>query len=74
MHLRAETNEIMSLAKENNIWVVLGSAHYISENEAPLNCLYIISSEGKIVDRYDKSMLTNGDLKYYTPGNHIAHP
>ena len=71
-NLRNETKEIMSLARENNIWVVLGSAHYISENEAPLNCLYIISNEGNIVDRYDKSMLTNGDLKYYTPGNHIV--
>ena len=70
--LRAETYDIMSLAQKHNIWVILGSAHYISENEKPLNCLYIISNEGKIVDRYDKSMLTGGDLKYYTPGNHIA--
>jgi predicted amidohydrolase len=69
--LRAETNEIMNLAKELGIWVVLGSAHFISENEKPLNCLYLISNEGKIVDRYDKSMLTDGDLKYFTPGNHI---
>jgi len=70
--LRDETHQIMSLAKKHRIWVVLGSAHYISENEKPLNCLYIISDEGKIVDRYDKSMLTGGDLRYYTPGNHIA--
>jgi len=70
--LRKETNEIMSLAKENNIWVVLGSAHYISEAEKPLNCLYVISNEGRIADRYDKSMLTGGDLKYYTPGDHIT--
>ena len=70
--LRAETYYIMSLAKEHNIWVILGSAHYISENEKPLNCLYIISNEGKIIDRYDKSMLTSGDLKYYTPGNHLV--
>ena len=70
--LRAETYDIMSLAQKHNIWVVLGSAHYISENEKPLNCLYIISNEGKIIDRYDKSMLTGGDLRYYTPGNHIA--
>ncbi len=71
-NLRFETKGICDLAKDNNIWVVIGSAHYISENEAPLNCLYIISNEGKIVDRYDKSMLTTGDLKYYTPGNHIS--
>jgi len=70
--LRAETNIIMSLAKKHAIWIVLGSAHYISEDEKPLNCLYIISDRGKIVDRYDKSMLTGGDLKYYTPGNHTV--
>jgi predicted amidohydrolase len=70
--LRAQTHDIMSLAREHRIWVVLGSAHYISEDEKPTNCLYIISDEGKIVDRYDKSMLTGGDLKYYSPGDHIA--
>lgn len=69
--LRDETNQIISLARQQSIWVVLGSAHYISEDEKPLNCLYIISNEGKIVGRYDKSMLTGGDLKFYTPGNHI---
>jgi predicted amidohydrolase len=69
--LRAETYEIMSLAKEHKIWVVLGSAHYLDEQEKPLNCLYIISSEGKIIGRYDKSMLTRGDSKYYSAGNHI---
>jgi len=71
--LRAETFSIISLAEKYNVWVVLGSAHYISENEKPLNCLYIISNEGKIVDRYDKSMLTKGDLKYYTPGDHTVN-
>ncbi|MHC4738013.1 MAG: carbon-nitrogen hydrolase family protein [Planctomycetota bacterium] len=70
--LREQTHQIMALAKKRNIWVILGSAHYISENENPTNCLYIISNEGKIVDRYDKSMLTTGDLKAYTPGNHFA--
>lgn len=70
--LRAESEKIMALAKEYNIWVVLGSSHFISGNEKPLNCLYIISNQGKIVDRYDKSMLTDGDLKYFTPGNHIV--
>ena len=69
--LKQETYEIMSLAKENNIWVVLGSAHYLSDDEKPLNCLYIISNEGKIIGRYDKSMLTDGDVDYYSAGNHI---
>lgn len=70
--LRAETYEIMALAKQCNIWVVLGSTHYISEKEKPTNCLYIISNKGKIIDRYDKSMLTGSDLKVYTPGNHLV--
>ena len=70
--LREVTFEIMDLARENNIWVVLGSAHFISEQEKPLNSLYIISNEGEIVDRYDKSMLTAGDADYYTAGNHMV--
>jgi len=69
--LKAETLEIISLAKEKRIWVVLGSVHFLDENEKPMNCLYIISDEGKIVGRYDKSMLTRGDANYYTAGNHI---
>jgi predicted amidohydrolase len=47
--LRTQTHSIMSLARKHKIWVVLGSAHYISENEKPLNCLYIISDKGKQV-------------------------
>lgn len=70
--LKKVTLEISDLARKNNIWVVLGSAHYISEKEKPLNSLYIISNEGKIVDRYDKSMLTMGDSAHYTAGNHIV--
>ncbi len=69
--LRKETYEIMDLAAENHIWVVLGSAHYLGENDKPLNCLYIISNEGKIVGRYDKSMLTEGDARFYSAGDHI---
>jgi deaminated glutathione amidase len=70
--LSNETKEIMALAKQYNIWVVLGSAHYIDSIVKPTNCLYIISDKGEIVDRYDKSMLTDGDLNFYTPGNHIT--
>ena len=69
--LRQETYEIMAMAKKLNIWVILGSAHYLSENDKPMNCLYIISNEGEIMDRYDKSMLTGGDANYYSAGNHI---
>ena len=70
--LRQQSHEIMALAKKHNIWVILGSAHFINKNEKPLNSLYIISNEGKIVDRYDKMMLTDGDADYFTAGNHIV--
>jgi predicted amidohydrolase len=69
--LRQATYEIMALAKAHRIWVILGSAHYLSEKDKPMNCLYIISDEGEIMGRYDKSMLTRGDAKYYSAGNHI---
>lgn len=70
--LRSRTQEIISLARAHGIWVVLGSAHYLCPEEKPTNCLYIISSDGEIVDRYDKSMCTGGDLRVYTPGNHLV--
>jgi predicted amidohydrolase len=73
--LSTETKAIMALAKELNIWVILGSAHYIDAGVKPTNCLYIISNKGEIVDRYDKSMLTDGDdsdTTFYSPGNHIC--
>jgi len=66
-----ETNVIMSLAKKYNIWVILGSAHYLGKEDLPLNCLYIISNEGKLAGRYDKSMITRIDASYYSAGNHI---
>ncbi len=70
--LRAHTQDIMTLAEEHHIWVVVGSAHYLCPEEKPTNCLYIISNEGKLVDRYDKSMCTGGDLRVYTPGDHLV--
>jgi hypothetical protein len=36
---------------------VLGSAHFISNSEKPLNCLHYIN-EGKIVNRYSSTLLT----------------
>jgi len=71
-NLRAQTYEIMALAKKHNIWVVLGSAHYVSEDVKPTNCQYIISNQGEIVNRYDKSMLTGSDLRAYTPGGRFV--
>ena len=70
--LREETQSIQALARELSIWVILGSAHYLSPTEKPTNCLYVIDPSGQILDRYDKSMLTDGDQKYYTPGDYLV--
>ncbi len=70
--LRQETRDIMSLAKRKRMWVVMGSAHPLSEGHLPHNSLYAISPEGRVVDRYDKRFCTGGDLKFYSPGDHFS--
>ncbi len=70
--IRLQTEQILTLAKELQVWVVLGTSHQLSDGNKPHNSLYVINPEGEIVDRYDKRFCTTGDLKYYTPGNHFA--
>jgi predicted amidohydrolase len=67
--VREELEVIMTLAKDLNLWVVLGSAHPLTPPHWPHNSLYIISDEGNIVNRYDKRKLSyNEATKYYSPG------
>lgn len=66
------TDSILALAKEQKIWVILGSIHRLSGSNKPHNSLYLINSEGKIADRYDKRFCTGGDLKYFSPGDHFV--
>jgi len=70
--LKEETLKIMTLAGELGLWVVLGSTHPLTEPNWPHNCLYLISPEGKIADRYDKRFCTPGDLDHFTPGNRFV--
>ena len=70
--LKKETQGIMALAGELGLWVVLGSTHPLTPPNKPHNCLYLISPEGKIVNRYDKRFCTSGDLEHYTPGNRFT--
>lgn len=70
--LRQETESIIALADELNLWVVLGSMHRLSGQNKPHNCLYLIDPEGKVVDRYDKRFCTRGDLHHYSPGDHFV--
>ena len=60
------------------LWVVLGSAHRLSDSHKPHNSLYIISDAGRIVERYDKRFCSgdpggrSGDLAHYSPGGHFS--
>ena len=71
--LKEKTLEIIELAGELQIWVVLGSSHRLTEPHKPHNSLYLISREGKLVDRYDKRFCTGIDFDNYTPGDHFVH-
>ena len=62
----------MALAKELGVWVALGSTHRLSGDHKPHNSLYLINSQGQIVDRYDKRFCTQKDLQYYSPGDHFV--
>ena len=71
------TERVMECAKRNRIWVIVGSAHRLSGDHKPHNSLYIIDDSGTLVDRYDKRFCTgssenSGDLKHYTPGDHLT--
>ncbi len=71
--LHRETEKVMALAGELEIWVVLGSTHRLTEPNKPFNSFYLIDPKGGIVDRYDKRFCTPGDLRRLTPGNHFVN-
>lgn len=74
--LASATRQVMELAAELRIWLVLGSSHRLSGGHRPHNCLYVVNDRGEIVDRYDKRFCsgdvdaTSGDLAQYSPGDH----
>jgi len=71
--LKEETQKIMALAAELEIWVILGSTHRLTGHNKPHNSLYLINPKGRIVDRYDKRFCTAGDLRRMTPGNRFVN-
>ncbi len=70
--VRIAAEGICNEAKRLKLWVVLGSAHRLTQPHKPTNCLYLIGPDGKIRDRYDKRFCTDGDLKAYTPGDRFV--
>jgi deaminated glutathione amidase len=76
--LGAAVRDVLALAAELRLWVVLGSAHRLGGANKPHNSLYIIDAQGRVADRYDKRCCsgdasgTTGDLAHYSPGNHFS--
>jgi deaminated glutathione amidase len=76
--LRRATSEVLQSARGLGIWVVLGSAHRLSDGHKPHNSLYVITDFGQIIDRYDKRFCSgspdemSGDLAHYSPGDHAT--
>jgi len=76
--LREYSLKVLEIAKENNIWVILGSSHKLTESNKPHNSLYIINNYGEIVDRYDKlfcagdNTYKSNDLAHFSSGNHFS--
>lgn len=74
--LKANTLRVLELARELQLWVVVGSSHPLSGDHKPHNSVYVINSGGVIVDRYDKRFCASngigesGELALFTPGNH----
>lgn len=68
--VRRELEAIMALASQLHLWVVLGSAHKLTPPRWPHNSLYIISDKGKIINRYDKRIVSYTEVtRFYTPGS-----
>lgn len=70
--LHSLTDSVMALAKKLNIWVIMGSLHKLSGTNKPHNSLYVITPEGRIIDRYDKRFCTGTDLQFCSPGDHFV--
>jgi len=76
--LRKYSLKILKIAKQKNIWIILGSSHKLTEPNKPHNSVYIINNYGKIIDRYDKlfcagdNTYKSNDLAYFSSGNHFS--
>ena len=67
--LAAQTKEIVKLAGELGLWVVLGSCRRVADREKPANCIHVISNTGRIVGTYNKQQLAPKEPAWYTSGN-----
>jgi predicted amidohydrolase len=64
--LARELDEVTRLAGQLRLWAVVGGIHRAAHDVRPRNCLFVISSRGQLVGRYDERMLskTKSTLMY----------
>jgi len=67
-HIKKSISEIQKLAKLYKIWVIFGTHFFEGEMKKPFNSLFVINSEGNIEIRYDKRLLAEFDLDWYSAG------
>ena len=76
--LRRASQELLDLARAFRIWLVVDSAHRLSEDRQPHSSVYVIDHEVKVIDRYDKAVCSgdaegrSGHLAHYSSGD--QHP
>jgi predicted amidohydrolase len=56
--LARELAEVARLAGQLGLWTVVGGIHRSGAGSRPSNCLFVISSRGRLVGRYDERMLS----------------
>ena len=56
--LRAELDAVARLARALKLWVAVGGIDFAPGRSRPTNSLFVISSRGTIVGRYDERMLS----------------
>jgi deaminated glutathione amidase len=67
--LRSELEAVAAHAAEIGLWVVVGCNHRLAWPKRPYNCLYVISSQGELVGRYDKRICSNTEATdWYAAG------
>ncbi len=62
-------SEIQQLAKQLQLWTIFGTHYFEGNQEKPYNCLFVINQNGEIETRYDKRLLSEYDLDWYSAGN-----
>lgn len=64
-----ELRSIAALCGKLNTFAVVGGAHRLTATSRPHNSLYVFSTTGDLLTRYDKRFLSHSELNdWYTPG------